>query len=96
MGATSEQGSDAISDERPAHQVTLSSYYIGETEVTQELWQLVMGSNPSFFSSSKWPVECVSWNDCQDFIKKLNQMTGKTFRPPTNTSGDFGFRLAFQ
>ena len=50
MGATSEQGSDANSNESPVHSVTLSDYCIGETEVTQELWEAVMGSNPSFFS----------------------------------------------
>ena len=61
MGATSEQGSDVFNDEKPAHQVTLSSYYIGKTEVTQELWQAVMGSNPSNFSGTNLPVEQVSW-----------------------------------
>ena len=71
MGATSEQGSDAYDDEKPVHSVTLSDYYIGETEVTQELWQVVMGSNPSYFKGSKRPVEQVSWNDCQTFIKKF-------------------------
>ena len=83
MGATSEQGSDAESDESPVHDVTLSSYYIGETEVTQELWEAVMGSNPSNFSGSQRPVERVSWNDCQEFITKLNNLTGKNFRLPT-------------
>ena len=63
MGATKEQGSDAESDEMPAHQVTLSTYSIGETEVTQELWEAVMGSNPSKFKGAKRPVENVSWND---------------------------------
>ena len=59
MGATSEQGSDAEDDEKPAHSVTLSSYYIGKTEVTQELWQAVMGNNPSRFKGNRKPVECV-------------------------------------
>ena len=74
MGATSEQGSDAYSDESPVHSVTLSSYSIGETEVTQELWEAVMGSNPSNFSGyPQRPVEKVSWNDCQtpDFVTKF-------------------------
>ncbi|MBR5603243.1 MAG: SUMF1/EgtB/PvdO family nonheme iron enzyme, partial [Bacteroidales bacterium] len=71
MGATSEQGGDAYNDEKPVHSVTLSDYYIGETEVTQELWTAVMGSNPSSFSNNpQRPVEQVSWNDCQEFIKK--------------------------
>ena len=92
MGATSEQGSDARSDESPVHDVTLSSYYIGETEVTQELWEAVMGSNPSSFKGSKKPVESVSWNDCQTFIKKLNQLTGKNFRLPTEAEWEYAAR----
>lgn len=93
MGATSEQGNNYGSDERPIHQVTLSDYYIGETEVTQELWQAVMGSNPSKFSGSgKFPVETVSWDDCQEFIKKLNSMTGKRFRLPTEAEWEFAAR----
>ena len=93
MGATSEQGSDCRSDEKPVHQVTLSDYYIGETEVTQELWQAVMGSNPSKFSGSgKLPVEKVSWNDCQTFITKLNALTGKQFRLPTEAEWEFAAR----
>ena len=92
MGATSEQGSDADSDEKPAHQVTLSSYYIGETEVTQELWEAVMGSNPSKFKGTKHPVEQVSWNDCQDFIRKLNAKTGRQFRLPTEAEWEYAAR----
>ena len=92
MGATSEQGSDVVSDEKPAHKVTPSSYYIGETEVTQELWQAVMGSNPSYFKGAKLPVEQVSWEDCQEFIRKLNQMTGKSFRLPTEAEWEFAAR----
>lgn len=94
MGATSEQGSSYDSDEKPVHSVTLSDYYIGETEVTQELWQAVMGNNPSYFSGNnpQRPVENVSWNDCQDFIKKLNQLTGKTFRLPTEAEWEYAAR----
>ncbi|MDY4861167.1 MAG: SUMF1/EgtB/PvdO family nonheme iron enzyme, partial [Candidatus Onthomorpha sp.] len=58
MGATSEQGRDAYDGEKPVHSVTLSDYYIGETEVTQELWEAVMGSNPSRFKgNNQRPVE---------------------------------------
>lgn len=93
MGATSEQGSDAYDDEKPTHQVTLSDYCIGETEVTQELWQAVMGSNPSYFTGNlQRPVEYVTWNDCQEFIKKLNQLTGKTFRLPTEAEWEYAAR----
>ena len=83
MGATTEQGSDADSDEKPVHRVTLSGYYIGKCEVTQELWEAVMGSNPSHFKGAQNPVERVSWNDCQEFVSRLNSLTGRTFRLPT-------------
>lgn len=92
MGATSEQGSDAYDDEKPAHQVTLSSFSIGKYEVTQEEWEAVMGSNPSRFKGAKRPVENVSWNDCQTFIRKLNQMTGKQFRLPTEAEWEYAAR----
>ena len=92
MGATSEQEDDADSDEKPVHSVTLSSYYIGKTEVTQALWQAVMGSNPSNFKGADLPVECVSWNDCQEFIQKLNRLTGRNFRLPTEAEWEFACR----
>ena len=92
MGATSEQGNDAYNSEKPAHKVTLSDYYIGETEVTQALWQAVMGNNPSSFKGSSNPVESVSWNDCQEFISKLNSLTGRTFRLPTDAEWEYAAR----
>ena len=92
MGATSEQGSDFDDDEKPTHQVTLSSYSIGQTEVTQELWQAVMGNNPSSFIGSKRPVEQVSWDDCQTFILKLNNLTGQRFRLPTEAEWEYAAR----
>ena len=92
MGATSEQGSDAGSDEKPVHSVTLSDYYIGETEVTQELWEAVMGSNPSNFKGSQKPVESFSWNECKEFITKLNRLTGKNFRLPTEAEWEYAAR----
>ncbi len=92
MGTTSEQGSDADSDEKPTHSVTLSSYMIGETEVTQALWEAVMGSNPSRFKGTTKPVEQVSWNDCQTFISKLNSLTGKRFRLPTEAEWEYACR----
>jgi len=90
MGATSEQGNDVW--DGPAHQVTLSTYSIGETEVTQVLWQAVMGSNPSNRKGDNLPVEQVSWKDCQKFIKKLNQLTGRRFRLPTEAEWEYAAR----
>lgn len=92
MGCTSEQGSDCETDEKPAHQVTLSSYYMGKFEVTQALWQAVMGSNPSNFKGSNLPVENVSWDDIQGFIRKLNSLTGHTYRLPTEAEWEFAAR----
>lgn len=96
MGATEEQGSDANSWEKPVHEVTLtSSYLIGETEVTQELWLAVMGTNPSKHEGSlQKPVENVSWLDCQEFISQLNALTGLTFRMPTEAEWEYAARGA--
>ncbi len=94
-GGTFMMGSDdeySDSNEKPVHQVTLSSFCIGETEVTQELWEAVMGTNPSYFKGNKLPVEKVSWNDCQTFITKLNQLTGLTFRLPTEAEWEYAAR----
>ena len=92
MGATSEQGSDVDGNEKPVHSVTLSGYYIGKTEVTQALWKAVMGSNPSYFKGDNLPVGYVSWNDCQEFIRKLNSLTGQHFRLPTEAEWEFACR----
>ena len=92
MGATSEQVADANNNEYPAHPVTLSSFYIGKTEVTQALWEAVMGSNPSYNKGAELPVEQVSWDDCQTFISKLNQLTGQTFSLPTEAQWEFAAR----
>ncbi len=92
MGATPEM--DCPNDEeKPVHEVTISKdYYMGETQVTQELWQAVMGNNPSYFKGNNNPVEKISWNDCQEFIKKLNALTGKQFRLPTEAEWEFAAR----
>ena len=65
---------------------------IGETPVTQELWQAVMGSNPSYFQGNNLPVERALWNDCQEFIKKLNSLTGLNFRLPTEAEWEYAAR----
>ena len=92
MGATEEQGAYAEDDERPAHTVTLSGYYIGKYEVTQAQWKAIMGTNPSRFQGDNLPVECVSWDDCQEFIRKLNQLTGKKFSLPTEAQWEYAAR----
>jgi formylglycine-generating enzyme required for sulfatase activity len=91
MGCTSEQtGCD--NDEIPVHQVTLSNFYIGKFELTQNLWEEIMGSNPASFKGLSRPVEQVSWNDVQQFISKLNLRTGLTFRLPTEAEWEFAAR----
>ena len=92
MGATPEQGSDAYDDEEPAHKVTLDSFYIGKFPVTQRLWKAVMGSNPSYFKGDDLPVECVSWDDVQTFLRKLNAATGKPYRLPTEAEWEYAAR----
>lgn len=93
MGATPEMGNRPNSWELPTHLVTLTKdYYIGQTEVTQELWEVVMGSNPSEFKMKNKPVERVCWDDCISFISKLNSMTGENFRLPTEAEWEFAAR----
>ena len=92
MGATPEM-QNPDEDEKPVHRVTLTNNYcIGKYEVTQALWQAVMGSNPSDFKGDNLPVEKVSWDDCQDFISKLNAMTGKRFRLPSEAEWEYAAR----
>ena len=92
-GGTFQMGGNYI-DELPVHSVTLSDYYIGQTEVTQELWKAVMGSSPSYsdYVGAKNPVNDVSWNDCQEFISKLNRLTGGRFRLPTEAEWEYAAR----
>lgn len=102
-GGTFIMGTDdypnELLNESPAHQVTLSTYSIGQTEVTQELWVAVMGNNPCYYTDEhgwgnnlKRPVEFVSWFQCQEFINKLNVLTGKNFRLPTEAEWEFAAR----
>jgi formylglycine-generating enzyme required for sulfatase activity len=92
MGATKEQTGEARKDEKPVHTVTLDNFQIGETEVSQALWREVMGSNPSTYKGNDLPVTNVTWEDCQEFIKKLNERTGKQFRLPTEAEWEFAAR----
>ena len=89
MGATDGYGYD---DERPTHEVTLSSFKISKYEVTQKLWNLIMDENPSTFQGDSLPVNNISWDECQTFIAKLNEKTGKTFRLPTEAEWEFAAR----
>ncbi len=101
MGATPEQ-QNPNSDEKPTHRVTLSSYYIGETEVTQALWNAVMGKSlQQILNELGWsthgvgdnyPMYDISWNDCQDFVSRLNSLTGEHFRLPTEAEWEFAAR----
>ena len=93
-GGTFQMGdkSDNLNNRDTVHQVTLLPYYIGETEVTQELWEAVMGNNPSKTKGPKKPIYQITWNDCKKFIKKLNQMTGQRFRIPTEAEWEYAAR----
>ena len=86
MGSSS---SDADSNEKPVVQRTLSDFYIGEYEVTQRLWDAVMHSNPSSTVGDYLPVHNISWEDCQLFIQKLNQVSGRNFRLPTEAEWEY-------
>ena len=87
MGSSSGE-----SDEKPVHTVSLDGYSIGKYEVTQELWEAVMGSNPSYYKGPRKPVENVSWYDCNEFIRNLNSMTGQQFRLPTEEEWEYAAR----
>ncbi len=81
------------SDEGPQHNVTTQPIYMMTTEVTQAQWKVVMGNNPSRFKGDNRPVENVSWNDCQQFIAKLNQTDpGKGYRLPTEAEWEYACR----
>ena len=90
-GGTFQMGNDKDSD-APLHKVTLSNYYMAETEVTQELYQAVMGSNPSYFKAEGYPADNVTWDMWQAFITKLNELTGATFKVPTEAQWEYAAR----
>jgi len=91
-GGTFQMGSnddEAEDDEKPVHEVFVSSFYISKYEITQKQWTAVMGSNPSFFKGDYLPIESVSWEDCQRFIGELNKITGKRYRLPTEAEWEY-------
>ena len=91
MGA-SDGDMMADADEKPVHKVTVGDFYIGETEVTQELWKAVMGKNPAKFKGDSWPVENVSYDACLRFVRRLSEMTGRRFRLPTEEEWEYAAR----
>ncbi len=94
MGDPNGAKEDTSADNVPVHEVILSPYYIGRYEVTEEEWQLIMGNNPSdkangLVVSKSCPVDNVSWEECQQFISKISQLTGRNFRLPTEAEWEF-------
>lgn len=99
MGATREGMRYEKMDKKelPAHKVSLTKeYFIGKFEVTQLLWNTIMENNPSKNKGEKLPVEQVSWNDCQIFIAKLNRITGRKFRLPTEAEWEYAARGGYK
>ena len=92
-GGTFAMGSnDGDSDEQTVHNITLDSYYIGETEITQAQWRAIMGTNPSLYTGDNRPVENVSWENAQEFCNKLSELTGKRYILPTEAQWEYAAR----
>lgn len=92
MGAHENQLATAKYDQKPIHAVTLSGFYIGETEVTQELWSALMSKNPSEYKGKNNPVESITYKEIQTFINKLNSISNLKFRLPTEAEWEYAAR----
>jgi formylglycine-generating enzyme required for sulfatase activity len=92
MGCTEEQEGNCFDNEYAVHKVSVNSFYIGKYEVTQAQWRAVMGNNPSYANGDNLPVESVYWIDVQKFIEKLNVLTGKSYRLPTEAEWEYAVR----
>jgi len=85
-------GTMDIGEDEEKHSVTIPSFYMGQYPVTQELYEVVMETNPSYHKGATRPVENVSWNDAHRFLKKLNIITGKKFRLPSESEWEYAAR----
>lgn len=97
-GGTFHMGSNGLNFAQPIHTVTLNDYYIGKYPLTQKQWQEIMGSNPSYFKGcDDCPVECVSWDDAQEFLRKLNaKFPGHNYRLPSEAEWEYAARGGVQ
>jgi formylglycine-generating enzyme required for sulfatase activity len=89
MGCTDPNDANADEDEKPIRDRHVSDFYMGKHEVTQQLWFVIMNENPSKTVNDNFPVNNISWDDCQLFIQRLNSITGRNFRLPTETEWEY-------
>lgn len=92
VGGPFSMGSTEGEREQPIHELSVPDFWLGKYPVTQELWEAVMGKNPAYFKGKTKPVENVSWDDTQIFLQKLNQITGSTFRLPSEAEWEYAAR----